>query len=413
MTMRNEEKVPREEEYAFLQEVIKDEADSGKTRKKKILRGIRMGIIVGLTACFTFFVSKTWFESQFPEKPQTVTIPEDEEEEIQKDEEATNQQERTSRQLLSELRQVSAKLEGSLVEIVAYEELWQDDARQNPRCNSGVIIADNGRELLILSNDAIVKNGEDIQVRLRNGSEYEGKMKQCDANLGLCIYAIQREDISKESWKTIQIAELGSSNAMENGDLVLALGKPFGEDEAEAYGILMNDTNLLNVADGDYRLLNTNIETYASGSGILVNESGEVVGILNTSTKKDGTKGEIAAFAISDIKNVIELLSNGKAVPYLGIFAEDVTDEMQEEGIPAGIYVKEVEEDSPAMAAGIQNGDILTSIDDVEINTYKIYSNTLSNQTKGKQVIVKGLRAKGDQDYVEIEFRVTIDRKEN
>lgn len=412
MTMRNEEKVPREEEYAFLQEVIKDEADSGKTRKKKILRGIRMGIIVGLTACFTFFVSKTWFESQFPEKPQTVTIPEDEEE-IQKDEEATNQQERTSRQLLSELRQVSAKLEGSLVEIVAYEELWQDDARQNPRCNSGVIIADNGRELLILSNDAIVKNGEDIQVRLRNGSEYEGKMKQCDANLGLCIYAIQREDISKESWKTIQIAELGSSNAMENGDLVLALGKPFGEDEAEAYGILMNDTNLLNVADGDYRLLNTNIETYASGSGILANESGEVVGILNTSTKKDGTKGEIAAFAISDIKNVIELLSNGKAVPYLGIFAEDVTDEMQEEGIPAGIYVKEVEEDSPAMAAGIQNGDILTSIDDVEINTYKIYSNTLSNQTKGKQVIVKGLRAKGDQDYVEIEFRVTIDRKEN
>lgn len=413
MTMRNEEKVPREEEYAFLQEVIKDEADSGKTRKKKILRGIRMGIIVGLTACFTFFVSKTWFESQFPEKPQTVTIPEDEEEEIQKDEEATNQQERTSRQLLSELRQVSAKLEGSLVEIVAYEELWQDDARQNPRCNSGVIIADNGRELLILSNDAIVKNGEDIQVRLRNGSEYEGKMKQCDANLGLCIYAIQREDISKESWKTIQIAELGSSNAMENGDLVLALGKPFGEDEAEAYGILMNDTNLLNAADGDYRLLNTNIETYASGSGILANESGEVVGILNTSTKKDGTKGEIAAFAISDIKNVIELLSNGKAVPYLGIFAEDVTDEMQEEGIPAGIYVKEVEEDSPAMAAGIQNGDILTSIDDVEINTYKIYSNTLSNQTKGKQVIVKGLRAKGDQDYVEIEFRVTIDRKEN
>lgn len=413
MTMRNEEKVPREEEYAFLQEVIKDEADSGKTRKKKILRGIRMGIIVGLTACFTFFVSKTWFESQFPEKPQTVTIPEDEEEEIQKDEEAMNQQERTSRQLLSELRQVSDKLEGSLVEIIAYEELWQDDARQNPRSNSGVIIADNGRELLILSNDAIVKNGEDIQVRLRNGSEYEGKMKQCDANLGLCIYAIQREDISKESWKTIQIAELGSSNAMENGDLVLALGKPFGEDEAEAYGILMNNTNLLNVADGDYRLLNTNIETYASGSGILVNESGEVVGILNTSTKKDGTKGEIAAFAISDIKNAIELLSNGKAVPYLGIFAEDVTDEMQEEGIPAGIYVKEVEEDSPAMAAGIQNGDILTSIDDVEINTYRTYSNTLSSQAEGKQVIVKGLRAKGDQDYVEIEFRVTIDRKEN
>ncbi len=413
MTMRNEEKVPREEEYAFLQEVIKDEADSGKTRKKKILRGIRMGIIVGLTACFTFFVSKTWFESQFPEKPQTVTIPEDEEEEIQKDEEATNQQERTSRQLISELKQISAKLEGSLVEIVAYEELWQENARQNLRSNSGVIIADNGRELLILSNDAIVKNGEDIQVRLRNGSEYEGKLKQCDANLGLCIYAIEREDISKESWKTIQIAELGSSNAMENGDLVLALGKPFGEDEAEAYGILMNDTNLMNAADGDYRLLNTNIETYANGSGILVNESGEVVGILNTSTKKDGTKGEIAAFAISDIKNVIELLSNGKVVPYLGIFAEDVTDEMQEEGIPAGIYVKEVEEDSPAMAAGIQNGDILTSIDDVEINTYKIYSNTLSNQTKGKQVIVKGLRAKGDQDYVEIEFRVTIDRKEN
>ncbi len=413
MTMRNEDKVPREEEYAFLQEVIKDEENDVKTRKKKVLRGIRMGIIVGLTACFTFFVSKTWFESQFVQEPETVTIPDDEEEEMDEIESVDTVQ-TTSREVLRKLGQTASKLEKSLVEIVTYDEQdsWKEDYKKSVYTNSGVIVADNGRELLILSNDSIAKEGKQIQIRLRNGSEYKASMKELDANLGLCVYAIRREDISSEAWKTIQIAKLGSSNAMDVGEIVLALGKPFGTDEAEAYGMLTDKEELLKVADGNYRLLSTDIETYASGSGILANEDGEVIGIVNASTKKDGTMGELTAFAISDIKSIIELLSNGKAVPYLGIYAEDVTQEMQEEGLPAGIYVKEVAADSPAMAAGIQNGDILTKIDETEISTYKIYSNNLIDQMQGKHIVIKGLRAKADHDYVEIEFTVAVDSKE-
>lgn len=413
MTMRNEDKVPPEEEYAFLQEVIKDEENDVKTRKKKVLRGIRMGIIVGLTACFTFFVSKTWFESQFVQEPETVTIPDDEEEEMDEIESVDTVQ-TTSREVLRKLGQTASKLEKSLVEIVTYDEQdsWKEDYKKSVYTNSGVIVADNGRELLILSNDSIAKEGKQIQIRLRNGSEYKASMKELDANLGLCVYAIRREDISSEAWKTIQIAKLGSSNAMDVGEIVLALGKPFGTDEAEAYGMLTDKEELLKVADGNYRLLSTDIETYASGSGILANEDGEVIGIVNASTKKDGTMGELTAFAISDIKSIIELLSNGKAVPYLGIYAEDVTQEMQEEGLPAGIYVKEVAADSPAMAAGIQNGDILTKIDETEISTYKIYSNNLIDQMQGKHIVIKGLRAKADHDYVEIEFTVAVDSKE-
>lgn len=412
MTMRNEDKVPREEEYAFLQEVIKDEEDNVKTRKKKVLRGIRMGIIVGLTACFTFFASKTWFESQFVQEPEVVTIPDDEEEEPN-DIETVDRVQASSREVLGKLGQTAEKLQKSLVEIVAYDEQdsWKEDYQKSVYTNSGVLVADNGRELLILSNDSITKEGNQIQVRLRNGSEYKASMKEQDANLGLCVYAIRREDISTDDWKTIRIAKLGSSNAMEVGNIVLALGKPFGTDEAEAYGILTDKEELLKVADGNYRLLSTDIETYASGSGILANEAGEVIGILNASTKKDGTKGELTAFAISDIKSMIELLSNGKAVPYLGIYAEDVTQEMQDEGLPAGIYVKEVAADSPAMAAGIQNGDILTKIGETEISTYKTYSNDLTDQTQGKQIVIKGLRAKADHDYVEVEFKVVIESK--
>ena len=118
------------------------------------------------------------------------------------------------------------------------------------------------------------------------------------------------------------------------------------------------------------------------------------------------------ALAISDLKATIELLSNNKSVPYIGIYGTDVTDTIeQDQGIPKGVYVKNVEAESPAMAAGIQSGDVITSVGKNKITTLNAYQNSVIQYKTGEVVILHGKR-KGNNGYVEIDFKVTVGSRE-
>ena len=108
---------------------------------------------------------------------------------------------------------------------------------------------------------------------------------------------------------------------------------------------------------------------------------------------------------------LIELMSNGKAVPYIGILGIDVTESIEQQGIPQGVYVKEVEVDSPAMAAGIQSGDIITSIGGAEVKTISAYQSVLIDKEVGSKVKIRGQR-QGSGGYVDIDFNVTVGSKE-
>ena len=101
-------------------------------------------------------------------------------------------------------------------------------------------------------------------------------------------------------------------------------------------------------------------------------------------------------------------MSNGKNVPYIGIIGTIVTEEMSEaQGIPAGLYVNEVKVDSPAMKAGIQSGDIITSVGKTKVVTMKDYHKAVLAQEAGKTVKITGQRF-GAESYVDIKFNVTV-----
>ena len=86
----------------------------------------------------------------------------------------------------------------------------------------------------------------------------------------------------------------------------------------------------------------------------------------------------------------------------------DVTEELEEKGMPQGIYVKEVEPDSPAMAAGIQSGDIIVGIDGQNIISMSNYRSILVHKTVGAQFKLQGLRQGTGGEYVDIDFNVTV-----
>lgn len=411
-----------EEEYSFLQEIIKDEAGDQAKWKHDVLRRIQLGLIFGLVACFTFFACKPWVEKRFEGDPAEVTIPQDEQQEkdqTQQEQEQVQEQKtvlttETYQEMLNNLKQVSGEVRKSVVEIqgAVTEEEFSKDQEDKEKSISGMIVADNGQELLILAGELPVKDAKIIRVTFFGDSQCDATLKSRDAGLGLCVYAVQRKNIADDVWAQIETATLGGSKVVSEGDTVIAVGKLYGCDTIAGYGVIESGENYLDKADGQYQTIYTDVAGDISGSGVLVNIRGEVIGIINTSVRTDDQTNKISGYGISDIKDVIELLSNGKNVPYLGVSGVEVSSEMQGQGIPQGVYVKEVDAGSPAMAAGIQSGDIITNIADTDIINLLGYHNTLMKQNVGDKILVRGKRQGTGGEYVDIDFGVTVGYKQ-
>ena len=411
-----------EEEYSFLQEIIKDEAGDQAKWKHDVLRRIQLGLIFGLVACFTFFACKPWVEKRFEGDPTEVTIPQDEQQEqdqTQQEQEQVQEQKpvlttETYQEMLNNLKQVSGEVRKSVVEIqgAVTEEEFSKDQDDKEKSISGMIVADNGQELLILAGELPVKDAKIIRVTFSGDSQCDAILKSRDAGLGLCVYAVQRKNIADDVWAQIETATLGGSKVVSEGDTVIAVGKLYGCDTIAGYGVIESGENYLDKADGQYQTIYTDVAGDISGSGVLVNIRGEVIGIINTSVRSDDQTNKISGYGISDIKDVIELLSNGKNVPYLGVSGVEVSSEMQGQGIPQGVYVKEVDAGSPAMAAGIQSGDIITNIADTDIINLLGYHNTLMKQNVGDKILVRGKRQGTGGEYVDIDFGVTVGYKQ-
>ena len=421
-----QEQNSEEDEYSFLQEVIKDEAGDQAKWKHDVLRRIQLGIIFGLVACFTFFACKPWVEKKVEGNPAEVTIPQDEQQEEDQvqgqdtDQEQIQEQKpvltaETYQEMLNNLKQVAGKVRKSVVEIqgAATEEELSKGQEDKEKSISGMIVADNGQELLILAGELPVKDTKIIRVTFSGDSQCDATLKSQDAGLGICVYAVSRKSITDDMWSQIEIATLGASKAVSEGDTVIAIGKLYGCDSIAGYGVIKSGEDYLDKADGQYQLIDTDVEGESSGSGILVNIHGEIIGMIHMSVQKEDSQNQIAGYGISDIKDVIELLSNGKNVPYLGISGVEVSEEMQKnQGLPQGVYVKEVDAASPAMTAGIQSGDIITSVADTDIINLLGYHNILMKQNVGDKILVRGKRQGTGGEYVDIDFEVTVGYKQ-
>lgn len=407
-----------QQEYSFMQEIIKDENPSVKKKKNLVLKCMGLGLVFGLTASLGFFALKPWAESQFQKDPEQVTIPvEEEEQEVIEEVPVVVDQELTIdnyRELNRALVQVAKEAGKSMITISAETEdsLWKSAAYNEKNEVSGVLIADNGNELLVFAKTDILKDALSLKATFADEKTCPAIVKVKDENLGFAIYAINKEDIQDSTLKYVKVADLGSSKAMNQGDTVIAMGSPFAYAGGIGFGIVASTENIIHQVDGDYDLLTTDIAGAPKGTGALVNIRGEVIGMIDQSVSGDQGGDMITAYGISNLKMMIEVLSNGKQVPYIGIKGITITESIaNEQGIPQGVYVQEVAADSPAMEAGIQSGDIITQMGYEDIQLLSVYNARLLELEVGKTVKIEGQR-QGAGGYVDIDFTVTVGSKE-
>lgn len=418
----NQEQNPEQpsEEYSFLQEIIKDEQKDLKKIVKKVVKWAILGFVFGMTACTGFFALKPWAETTFQRDTDKVEIPKDEEaEEVTQPETVTElvQQELTMedyRELNQVISEVAAEAKKCVVQVtgIAQDGSWANEQDAGALQSAGLIVADNGRELLILTNYSSVKSASLFQVEFADGTDHEAVLKQKDGTIDLAIFSVAKSGISEETWAQIKVAELGNSNTLQQGRTLIAVGSPFGYADGVGYGVASSVEESIVRADGKYSVIITDMPGAQKGSGFLFDTYGKVQGIIDSSFIDDGSNGILSAIGISAVKSEIELMSNGKNVPYVGIVGTVVTAEMSEaQEIPEGLYVTEVEVDSPAMKAGIQSGDVITKVGSRKVSDLEAYRKAILEQEAGKTITLTGQR-RGAENYVDIKFSVTVGVKQ-
>ena len=405
------------EEYEFLQETLKDEKKRGRIRKSTIIKCAVLGLVFGMTASLGFFALKPWAEDLILGDPDEITIPEEEEDQENTDTTEEDQSLVVSmdhyREMNAALTEIADKAKCSMarISVIADGTVDAENATGEEAAGTnsvtGVIVADNGQEYLIFGSNRVCQNGETVEVTFADGRSYESNVKQTDGTLGYAVYAVHKSSLAASTAEKIQVAALGRTGTAEQGNTIIAMGDPFGYGDSIGFGVIASSGTEKNRTDGEYRVIGTDISGAADGTGALFNVNGEVVGMIDASAGEEDTT-TVTAYGISDLKPVIECLSNGESVPYLGITGVTVTEEIaNEQEIPGGVYVQNVEADSPAMAAGIQSGDVITEIDKADVTTLSAYHAALMKQKTGDSIRIKGMR-KGTDGYVDVQYNVTV-----
>ena len=173
------------------------------------------------------------------------------------------------------------------------------------------------------------------------------------------------------------------------------------------YGFISYITKNVQITDGMTRILYSDVKGNARTGTFLMNTSGQIIGWVTDDYKNDDSKDMTAAMAISDYKTILEKISNGVPFPYFGIKGQEVSAVMNGSGMPLGVYVVDVNADSPAYNAGIQCGDIIRTMGDETIVTMKDFQAVLEDSNPG-DVITVSVSRNGREEYKEIQYQVTI-----
>ena len=301
------------------------------------------------------------------------------------------------------LKSVADKAGLSVVTVTAAKQGvdFFNSTYQNIADEYGIVISSDSTGYYILTEYSLVKNSENIQVTYYDKTVDTAEFIAGDTTTDMAV-------IKTGSLNTAVVpVQFGNSDAVLKGDLLVATGKLYGFNGTIGYGIATGVNNSVNDTDSIYRLINTDISGTATSNGVILNLHGEVVGIITMAYNSDNTNF-ITAYAINDVRNLMQNLVNKKSMPYLGIKGQTVTDEIAATNkIPKGIYISAVETNSPAYKSGIQSGDVITQINGTEINNMESFMMQLEKNNPGDNVNVT-IKRRGREDYKEIEFNLVL-----
>jgi Do/DeqQ family serine protease len=267
--------------------------------------------------------------------------------------------------------------------------------RQAPRSfrqralGSGVVVTNDG---YILTNNHVVDSADDIRVEFTDGSSFKAKLVGTDKPSDLALLKIDRTGLPT--------LPLGNSDAVQVGDVALAVGNPLGIGQTVTMGIISAKGRSTGTGDGSYEdFLQTDAPiNHGNSGGALVNTKGELIGINSQiMSPNDGNIGIGFAIPANMARHVMDQLrTDGKVHrSQLGVTVQPVTSDLAESlGLKevGGAIVSSVASGSAADHAGIKRGDVIKAFNGQPIRDFNSLRNHVADATPGSNATVVVVR---------------------
>lgn len=273
-----------------------------------------------------------------------------------------------------------------------YEFFFGEDPNAEPRpilgFGSGVIISDQG---YIVTNNHVIDRSDEMVVVLNDKREYTAKLIGSDPNTDIALLKVEE--------KNLPYLTFGNSDALRLGEWVLAIGNPYNLTSTVTAGIVSAKARNINIMRSQDFSIESFIQTDAAvnpgnSGGALINTRGELVGINTAIASRTGAfSGYSFAVPVSIVQKVVrDLIEYGEVQrAILGVVITDVNAEVaREHNIEEieGVYVSSLRQGGAAKNAGIKEGDVIISIDDVRMNSSSELQEHVSKYRPGDKVKV-------------------------
>ena len=423
----------------YMHEEIKKRPVNRRKLLQRARETVGIAVVFGVVSCIVFAILLPVINNiLYPNEKttQTLTLPEEKpSEELSPEDMVENER---KREATEEKQWIREELEGLLDEKIvgveqqkrisaALQELtadscdmiatvsgitsdmdWFNDAYENKNTASGLVTTRTDSEINILVQSRRISDAQKILVTFHSGAEAEAQVRGSDEITGLTLLSVPLSSIPVEQRSSIRAASYGSSaGSIVTGAPVAAIGSPTGTPGSVIYGYVTSADESLRLPDNDLCRLLTDIYGSGDATGFLINLDGDVIGMIDMRYRDNSMPGMLCSVGISELLPIIRRMELGGTKSFLGISGINVTDEISEtNSIPVGVWVTGIEDDSPAMAAGIQKGDVIVGCGKAEILHMAGLIVQLEQTEPGQNITLRIQRRKGDS-FEEIRVPVT------
>jgi S1-C subfamily serine protease len=253
---------------------------------------------------------------------------------------------------------------------------------------SGVVVQPDG---VIVTNNHVIEGGQEIMVVLGDRREYPAKVLLADPRADVAVLKI---DVGAER---LPVLDLNTHDDAEVGDLVLAIGDPFGVGQTVTNGIVSASARTgVGITGVSYFIQTDAAINPGNSGGALVDMNGRMIGMNTAILSQSGTSSGIGfAIPAALVRHVVdEALSGGKLAsqPWLGLKTQEVTADIAHSmGLdrPEGVLVTDVWPGGPTAAAGVKQGDLITAIDDAPVNDQAALDYAVATHSSGDEVSLR------------------------
>ena len=421
------------EQTLIREKIVEDK----RKRRRNVIHSVCMALLAGAAAGLVFWLLMTFLpngpfreeaallaetEAESEASPETeaaeISAPEEPQLEAWLEENGTPWLESAAVQILEEqsteeeqeseiqdMYRTFAAQSLATVELTQQGTDWLQESREDTETTWAVLVEKTSEHLLFLTDEAAISDMQTMSLTMGTQTSRNVRIYVKDTLTGMTLLEVPASSLEvSDDW---QAAQFGSSHQLKAGETLVAVGSPLGVVGSINSGTFCMQENYIELLDMTVTLLYTNM-IRTDGTGLLLNSDGQIVGYL-TDLHHSGLEDFTAAIGISDLSGTLTKMEQGETPAYLGVRGQRVPETVQNEsGVPAGFYVTEVLPDGAAFAAGMQPGDIITTVGESRIGILHSLNGALLQYKPGDAISVT-IERWNRGNYEELELSVVLD----